>query len=123
MSKLFPFIAAALFVAIASSNTNAVNTRITGEKNAEQSESVTNVKSTVSEKTINPVYYGWDMTDPSEPVYRRIDEPLDIDNKCDTGSNICVLESQTDLGETITDAQADNLTPAPGSSSTGQYLF
>lgn len=126
MSKLFSFIVAALFVTITSSSTNAVNTQNTDEKKVDQSQSTTVVYPTVTKKSVNTVYYGWDMTsDPSDPVYRRIDEPLDIDNKCINGTNTCVLESATDHGETITDAQADSfgLTPAPGSSSAGQYLF
>ncbi|WP_188752587.1 hypothetical protein [Parapedobacter defluvii] len=72
-----------------------------------------------------PVYYGWDMSNPSNPVYRRIDGPLEINEKCDAGTNDCVLESQDDHGETISAEDADNfgLTPAQGSSPEGQYLF
>lgn len=67
---------------------------------------------------LDATFYGWNE---SAEEFQKIGSSYDPAN-CITGSQDCVVESETDMGESISLEEAENL-PRPGNHPNSQYNF
>lgn len=68
--------------------------------------------------SLDSTFYGWNE---SAEEYQKIGSTYNP-NSCITGSQDCVVESETDMGDSISLEEAANL-PRPGNHPNSQYNF